>query len=350
MNINIQTVIASLVGGAVAGGAAASSFVNLQAATPGTAQTGNIHVSGTVRAGAVGLGGITGANRMQVTSAGNGGGIKVNTDNGTGVLSIGKLTAGNFIATAPEGRGIVGDNQATSGAGFGGVFAARSTQNPIALYGRAIGAGNSGVGVMAENTSAGGRALVASNTASGNGLVSGTANDSLRTTGRIPRHVYTDPTPAAMVPLAYGSVESDGTITSGSGNFTVTRASAGVYDIDIQGVTTYDLECATVAMALQSAGDEICTMAFPDTGDLRIQVYNLFSSSIVDSVFYFVTFRAMGSAPMPGNITKPNMGRAKDREEWSKTDPAAYRRWIDSSRKRQLEAMRAEDPASPPAP
>jgi hypothetical protein len=59
-----------------------------------------------------------------------------------------------------------------------------------------------------------------------------------------------------MLPLAWGTVQSDGTIKSGSGNFSVNKTATGVYEISITGVSTLpDTEASVIANPGYSAVD-----------------------------------------------------------------------------------------------
>ncbi|MCW5938605.1 MAG: hypothetical protein KF884_06350 [Fimbriimonadaceae bacterium] len=350
MNLNLQTILASVTASAVTSGVVLAGFVNLQEATPGTPQTGHINVTGTVRAGAVGIGAAPGTNKLQVTGTGATGGVRVNTQNGTGFFVSSNLTGANFITTGPAGRGVVGDSQATTGNGYGGVFATRTTGGGAGAFARAIGANNTSTGLIAENTSTTGIALVASNSGNNNGLESGTGSDSLLTKGAIPRHAYVPSTPAALAPLAYGSVGTSGAIASGSGNFTVARVSNGRYDIDVQGVSTIGTSVAIVAMPFETTGDEVCTLGTPTTGDFRIQVYNITGAALTDSNFSFIVFKPTGLLSPPAGLITPDMGSASDMEDWQRRDPAAFERYRRSFQQWEARAMASAPRTLPLAP
>lgn len=93
---------------------------------------------------------------------------------------------------------------------------------------------------------------------------------------------------ANIVPVCYGSVEANGTKNnSGSTtNFSVTRISAGVYEITITGETySQDTHCA-----IASLGDPGFINTNEVTGKLRINTYNT-SYAANDREFSFVVFR-----------------------------------------------------------
>ncbi|MBK7096367.1 MAG: hypothetical protein IPH57_15445 [Saprospiraceae bacterium] len=93
---------------------------------------------------------------------------------------------------------------------------------------------------------------------------------------------------ANIVPVCYGSVEANGTKnnTGSTTNFSVTRISAGVYEITITGETySQDTHCA-----IASLGDPGFINTNAVTGKLRINTYNT-SYAANDREFSFVVFR-----------------------------------------------------------
>jgi hypothetical protein len=351
MNVNLQTVLASVTASAVTSGVVLAGFVNLQDTTPGTPQAGNINIIGTLRAGNAGIGAPPGANRLQVTGSGTQGGVRVNTQDGTGFTVTSNLTGANFMTTAPAGRGVVGDSQASTGNGFGGVFATRTTGGGAGAFARAIGTNNTSTGLIAENTAATGKALLARNTANNNTLEAGTANDSLLTNGKLPRHTYATGTPAAMVPIAYGTIDGfAGVIITGSGNFTVTRVAAGRYDIDVLGVSLPYSSLVAIATAEESDGSEFCSYTAPATGEVRFQVFDAISNALNDSNFAFVIYRVAGILSPPAGLVTPNMGSAKDFESWQRQDPAAFDKFRRAYQDWEREALATQPTSLPTSP
>jgi hypothetical protein len=119
----------------VASAAAAGYFVvdppvNLQAASPGTQQTGNTNISGTMLAGKVSAANAGATAQVVVgdatstTGANFGGLFKTASSSGTAVRGVasaasGATNGGTFQAAAPSGAGARGFHTATTGAGFG---------------------------------------------------------------------------------------------------------------------------------------------------------------------------------------------------------------------------------------
>jgi hypothetical protein len=81
-----------------------------------------------------------------------------------------------------------------------------------------------------------------------------------------------------------------------------------------------------MATPVEAAGNEICTVTVPTTGDFRVQVFNLGTSAFTNSDFNFVVYRAAGLLSPPASLQRPDMGRARDMEEWQRQDPAGSER------------------------
>lgn len=127
-------------------GAAATFFVdppvNLQASTPGTAQSGHANITGKLLAGSV-----------SATDASLGG----SAVSGTASSATSSTHGGLFKSASPSGRGVRGYNFAATGGGIGGDFQA---DGPTASAVRAIAASGSGanIGIFAKSNSPAGLA------------------------------------------------------------------------------------------------------------------------------------------------------------------------------------------------
>jgi len=95
--------------------------VNLQASTPGTIQTGNANVSGTIRAG---------------TFYGSSGGSTTKVVSGWATSPTGYVFGGDFRTASTDGRGVFGSATATTGNNYGGDFRSAST-NGCGVFGYA---------------------------------------------------------------------------------------------------------------------------------------------------------------------------------------------------------------------
>ncbi len=165
--------------------------VNLQAATPGTQQTGNINVSGAIRGGTF-FGESAGTATKVVSGWATsptgfvfGGDFRSSSTDGRGVFAsvtspTGATYGGDFRSASSSGRGIFGFASATSGATFGGDF---RSDSPLGkgVVGRVTASTGATYGVYGEVVSPAGRGLVGKSLAStgyGYGVWGLTSSDS----------------------------------------------------------------------------------------------------------------------------------------------------------------------------
>ncbi len=143
--------------------------VNLQASTPGIAQSGHINVSGTVRAGT--FYGSSGGTTTKVVSGWAtsstgfvfGGDFRTNSTDGRGVFASALATTGSnyggdFRSASSDGRGIFGYATSTTGKGIGGDFRTDSP-NGKGVIGRATGVSGFSYGVYGTSDSTTGRGV-----------------------------------------------------------------------------------------------------------------------------------------------------------------------------------------------
>lgn len=165
--------ISALSGAAAAGAVVAVSFVELQAGSPGTQQTGHLNISGYALASRVGVGVNPTLARLEVNE---GGGMQaVRAISTTGVAVYGQSNAllglgagGYFTSFSAGGRALVAEQYSTSGNTVGGLFYSRSTSG-IAGYGRAIATTGAPTGLLGETLSNGGVGVKAVNNSTGSG-------------------------------------------------------------------------------------------------------------------------------------------------------------------------------------
>jgi hypothetical protein len=98
---------------------------------------------------------------------------------------------------------------------------------------------------------------------------------------------------ANMLPIAYGSVRSDGTLISGasSGNVSVSHPSVGYYAITITGVTYDYLNCAQSVTLL---GDIGFVRTGSSSGKLLVYTYDVTGRDVDDKkniMFSFVVYK-----------------------------------------------------------
>jgi hypothetical protein len=110
-------------------------------------------------------------------------------------------------------------------------------------------------------------------------------NGDFYTTGEYHRQATGD---ANLVPIAYGTVSATGTIHSGSGNFSVTKATTGRYDITISGENFFFSNY--IALATRVGGGPGMMSTSSGSGDLFVYSYNS-SGAADDNVFSFVVYK-----------------------------------------------------------
>jgi len=149
--------VMALSAGAV-GGMFAPAFppVDLQPTTPGTAQTGNLNVSGTAKAGTI-RGDHVFGNSALASGTVSGGDFRSASTSGRGVYGLasaaaGTTTGGMFYSSSTGGRGVFGSATATSGVTFGGRFEV-SSPNGRGVMGTALATTGSTSGVYGQSNS-----------------------------------------------------------------------------------------------------------------------------------------------------------------------------------------------------
>ena len=93
---------------------------------------------------------------------------------------------------------------------------------------------------------------------------------------------------ANMVPICYGSVDANGTILSGSGNFTVTSTPPGYYEVTITGETYTNSGYVTNASPINSSPRFLST---GNTGGKLVVRTWTTASALVDTPFHFVVYK-----------------------------------------------------------
>ncbi len=122
--------------------------------------------------------------------------------------------------------------------------------------------------------------------ASGNPSASiGVSSGTIKTDGEINR---TSTGTANLVPIAYGTMLANGTIKSGTGNFTVTKTGTGAYSITITGETYFYTDYSTICSMAGGGAGQISSSSV--SGNLLIFTYNG-SGVATDQIFAFVTYK-----------------------------------------------------------
>jgi len=92
-----------------------------------------------------------------------------------------------------------------------------------------------------------------------------------------------------LIPIAYGVVSYNGTILSGSGNFTVSHPGTGDFRITIAGETFTSDDYTANATARDTTAARIVTIG-DNAGDLRVRVWTS-GGSATDNTFHFIVFK-----------------------------------------------------------
>ncbi len=168
---------------------------------------------------------------------------------------------------------------------FGAYGYNYSSHNYGGLGGTAAGVvGYGTTGVYAFNSS-----NVAINASLATATYAGDFSTDVRVKGEILRE-YVSGSPKNAVPVAYGTVNSNGTISAGSGNFTVTYNSTSIwYEIAITGETYHYVTHTTVVTPVGASSPSFAVTSSV-SGRLIVAIYNT-SNAKIQNMFNFVVYR-----------------------------------------------------------
>ncbi|MDO7849897.1 hypothetical protein Q5H92_26290 [Hymenobacter sp. M29] len=239
----------------------------------------------------------TGSGVYGRTGAGNVGGV-------AGVIGSSANSSGvGVLGTTASGYGVRGEATASNGYGVIGVA---GSANGIGVIGSATGAATgvigqaSGTGRAAyfnqSNAGSSSPAVVISQ--SGTGLALDVTGGAIRT----PEVNSTNTGTANMLPLAYGRIAANGTILSGSGNFSVSIpfAGTGYYEITLSApsgtnlTNTVCVSSGTTADALNGQGVVMTTASGTTSGIVQVNTWlvaNNGNLSQPNRAFSFVVYQ-----------------------------------------------------------
>ena len=339
------TVLVSVVSSAATAGLlAAVSFVELQAGSPGTPQTGHVNVTGNVLAGRIGVNGSPSLSRLQINETGSLQGLRSIT--GTGVAVYGQSNAttglgagGYFTSKSSGGRALVVEQQSPSGNTVGGLLSTASP-NGTALWARNVTPGGTSTGVSADVSSVNGRAGYFANNGSGNKVTLGTGAAALLAQGDVQRKyglAY-----HSVVPVAFGGFDSTGTILSGSGNWTVSYDAVNFWwTVTVTGITV-DLSVDT-AFAVAS-GESACFATVDSNGNLVIKNF-LFDGTNTQSGIEFAFYQD----PVVAGHPLANRHGYKTDLSWAKHRPSefkAHKAEVENYRRQRMSEL-GDDTSNP---
>ena len=184
---------------------------------------------------------------------------------------------------------VYGNHDTTNNYGYLGTnsYGAYGRNNSSGNYG-GLGGATAGVkgygtnGVYAENSS-----NPSINAYLATGTYAGDFSTDIRVKGDINRE-YVAGAPKNAVPVAYGTVNSNGTFSSGSGNFTVTWTGTW-YEITITGESYHYLSYQTVANTIGASVPRFATTSSV-SGRLIVSIFDL-SGNNQANMFNFVVYR-----------------------------------------------------------
>lgn len=309
----------------VAGSTAA--YLKLQPAAPGTAQTGHANITGVLKAGQLQGNGaavtnldasnLTGGTvpdaRLSIGGDASGplSALSVNNLRGTPVAATApqsgevlKFSAGQwnhsadsltlpanlstnsnyaFVVQSP-GTAIAA---LTSGSGFPAI---QGTMGPGNVT--VTAAGVSGVSEMPSTYGVRGYASHPTSHAgrfdcSQNYTEIGNTSAAIRTDGFLWRD-YQSGIPSAAVPLAYGCINATGTIAGGTGNFSVTRTGAGLYNVTVTGETYSNSNCV-VSITPVSSSSKTFGVVNPGGGPFLVRFWDSVGN-LSDTQFQFTVW------------------------------------------------------------
>lgn len=332
--MDVKTVLASAAISAVVSATVPGliNYVELQAATPGTAQTGHSNITGNSIAARFGANTTPTLARVQVNETGPLQGVRSVTSTGVAVYGQSNATTGlgaggYFTSASAGGRAVVAEQFSTSGPGVAGLFKSNST-NGTGLWGRDLASTGTTRGVFGEVSSPAGIGMVAVNNNKNTSVEAAGPNGSFLTKGNLPRHQYTTGQAASSAPLAYGVLNAGGTIyNAGTANWTCARTATGVYEVEVTGYSISDSNSVFFATAYDAGTAQVITYENTGTGKVRFHVFAL-SGAATDSDFTFIAFKTndVGVSPMPPDSERDQVRHSQKYE-------AQHKAYLAESRK-----------------
>ena len=233
---------------------------------------------------------VAGTVRADINNGSNAAVIGANANTGGFATGVRGTAAGNgygVLGTAgANGYGVSGSANGSAGRGVDGFSLDGTGVHGETESGTAVRASaTTGTALWATATGTGPAAII---TQSGTGLALDVTNGAIRT-----KEVNTPAAGAAnMLPLAYGNVNTLGTVQAGSSaNVSCSHPSTGVYYITIAGETLTNTGYVTlVQLTGTSTGDPLYFQA-TGAGTLLVQINGGGSGALSNASFNFVMFK-----------------------------------------------------------
>jgi hypothetical protein len=200
-------------------------------------------------------------------------GINSNANSSLVLEKNGSANYINFLNTTAESGILFGVAGAPGGAANGGIL----YNNPSFAQGMQFRTGGNANRMVIDNL---GNVGIGNNVPAQKLDVEGNI--------RVSGEVYRGSGTANLLPICYGSIAQAGTISTGTGNFSVTKAGTGIYDISITGesfsFSNYITSITPVSTAARS------NTATSSGGALRVRIFDA-SGTAVDTPFHFIVFK-----------------------------------------------------------
>lgn len=94
---------------------------------------------------------------------------------------------------------------------------------------------------------------------------------------------------ANLLPICYGSVALAGTVSSGTGNFTVAKTATGQYELTIDGESYNNTAFSTTVTVVGGAAMRIATTG-AGSGKLVVRIFDA-NGALVDASFHFMVYK-----------------------------------------------------------
>jgi hypothetical protein len=275
--------------GVLGASADSNGVVGIHTATTGTT-AGVRGESRSTAAGASAVLGVMSATNAGATSSGVRGANNNTAANGYGVWGS---HAGNGIGvggTTIGGTGVMGSATSTTATSYG-VWGQSASATGTGVYGTATSTTGKNYGVYGQATSDSSSAVYGSNTNTSATAYAGNFKGKVNVSGDITK-TYSATSPTAerrAVPICYGTVNANGTIASGTPNFSAAWTAGGDYVIQIEGENYNGTSYTTVVTPISTVPLIGTTYAISNAF-LGVRIFNL-SSTAIQNGFSFIVYK-----------------------------------------------------------
>jgi len=192
--------------------------------------------------------------------------------------------------TTVGGTGVMGTATSTSAASYG-VSGQSASSTGTGVYGAATSTTGKNYGVYGQSTSDSSSAIYGVNTNASATAYAGNFKGKVNVSGDITK-TYSATSPTAerrAVPICYGTVNANGTIASGTPNFSAAWTAGGDYVIQIEGENYNGTSYTTVVTPISTVPLIGTTYAISNAF-LGVRIFNL-SSTAIQNGFSFIVYK-----------------------------------------------------------